>query len=47
MANPERPVPTHADLLALPGEQRAEILAGAIQTAPAPLTWQERPPATE
>lgn len=43
MANPARPVPTYADLLALPEGVRAEILDGVLQTAPAPRPRHSKP----
>ncbi len=43
MANPVRPIPTYADLLALPEGERAEILDGHVVTAPAPRPRHSRP----
>ncbi|MCG8555662.1 MAG: Uma2 family endonuclease [Proteobacteria bacterium] len=37
MSDPAQRLATYADLLDLPDEQRAEVLAGRIATAPAPL----------
>jgi len=37
VSTPARQLATYADLLALPDEVRAEILAGQVVTAPAPL----------
>jgi hypothetical protein len=37
MAPPAPKLATYADLLALPSDVRAEVIAGEIVTAPAPL----------
>ncbi len=37
MANPQRTLATYADLLAVPSDMRAEVLAGEVVVSPAPL----------